>query len=223
MLLFIFVYLTMGVLGIPGLDISAAGTVNLEVEIGTRTSPLDDHWLSPSPTTTSQAATSLPHTGDPSSHASSPPLISTEPSVQTITKTISQITLVTTTAQLCTPLPGTAPPVTSSPKTSLLGTTPTHSTWNNTASFRSFKMGTLPIPSPTTSSGRNSTVSLRTGTPLSLSFNTPASAGSTVSFKTGTTPILSPTVSTGPGKNALVQQVWSLFAVTAVAFGFMCL
>ncbi|KAI0536652.1 hypothetical protein GGR58DRAFT_380269 [Xylaria digitata] len=206
-MLFIFMFLIVGVLG---LDISAAGTINLGVEIGTSTglgslNSQPDHWLPTSSTTTisltPSSATS--EAGGAGSHASRPVLISTELSTQTITKTISRITLVTATAQLCTPLSGTAPPLTSSPGTNWLGTAPTHSTRNGTVSFRSFKMGTPPIPSPT--------VSTRSG------------RGSTVSFKTGTPPIPSLTISTGAGKNALVQQVWSSFAVMVVALGLLCL
>ncbi|KAI1181636.1 hypothetical protein F5B17DRAFT_436552 [Nemania serpens] len=138
--------------------------------------------------------------GGASSRASSPALIATELSTQTVTKTISRISLVTVTAKLCTPLSEALPPVTPSPETNLFGTAPPRSTQNSTVSFRSFKMGTPPIPSPviSTSRGKSSTVSFKTGTPL----------------------IPSPTISAGLRNNTVVQQVWPSVAIVVVALGF---
>ncbi|KAI3326608.1 hypothetical protein HD806DRAFT_411898 [Xylariaceae sp. AK1471] len=212
MFFFIFALL---IVGVPGLEISATGTIDLEFEIGTSTglghlNSQPGHWLPTSSTTTQTAINLNPScatsdAGGAGSHASSPALIATEVSTQTVTRTISRITLitVTVTAQLCTPLSGTAPPMTSSPGTNLPGTAPTYLTRNSTVPFRSWKMGTPPIPSTTisTSLGRSSTVS----------------------FKMGTPPIPSPTISIGSGRNALVQQVWPSFAVIAVVLGLSCL
>ncbi|KAI0404026.1 hypothetical protein F4802DRAFT_569449 [Xylaria palmicola] len=145
----------------------------------------------------------MSNAGGASSNASGPGLIATKLPTQTVTRTISCISLVTVTAELCTSLSETVAPVTPSPETNLFGTAPTRSTQNNTVSFRSFKMGTPPIPSPviSTSLGKSNTVFFKTGTPL----------------------IPSPFISAGLGNNELVQQVWPLVAIMAVALGFSCL
>ncbi|KAK5633463.1 hypothetical protein RRF57_009178 [Xylaria bambusicola] len=206
MSLFIF---ALFIVGVPCLDLSAAGTLDIDIEIGASTTTTTSlhtphyqlgHWLSTSPTIVTQTTISL----DPScatseareagSHTSSPALIATELSTQTVTKTISRISLVTVTAGLCAPLSKTVPLITPSPKTTLYGTAPTRSTHNSTVSFRSFKMGTPPIPSPviSTSRGTSSTVVFETGTPLLPS---------------------SHSVSAGLEKKALLQQVWPFVAI----------
>ncbi|KAJ3578308.1 hypothetical protein NPX13_g2258 [Xylaria arbuscula] len=204
MLLFVFVLLMIEALG---LEISAAGTVDFDVEIITSAGPdiLDsqfDHWL-PTSSTAIQTTLSLdpshaiPDAGGSSSHASSPNLVATQSVAQTVNKTSPQITLVTTTELLCHPLSRTSLPVISTPATILPETTPIHSARNNsTVSFRSFKMGTRPTPSPTI----------------------PASSEGvgTVSFKTGTLPVPSPTISTGSGRSVLVQQAWPSLAAMAI-------
>ncbi|KAI1358030.1 hypothetical protein F5Y08DRAFT_322829 [Xylaria arbuscula] len=208
MLVFIFMSLIMGALG---LQISAAGTVDFNVEIITSAGPgyvhsQLDHWL-PTSSTATQATLSLdpsyatPDAGGSGSHAGSPALIATQLLTQTVNKTSSQITLVTTTEPFCHPLSRTSLPVISNPAIILPETTPIHSAPNNsTVSFRSFKMGTRPTPSPTI--------------PASLE------GVGTVSFKTGTLPVPSPTISTGSGRSVLVQQAWpSLAAMVIVILG----
>ncbi|KAJ3558068.1 hypothetical protein NPX13_g9794 [Xylaria arbuscula] len=214
MSLFIF---ALFIVGVPCLDLSAAGTLDINIEIGTSTTtslhtPHSQlgHWLSTSPTIVTQTTISLDPScatsdaGEAGNHASSPALIATELSTQTITRTISRTSLVTVTAGLCAPLSKTVPLITPSPKTTLYGTAPTRSTHNSTVSFRSFKMGTPPIPSPviSTNRGTSSTVVFETGTPLLPS---------------------SHSVSAGSGKKALVQQVWPFVAIMVVALGFTCL
>ncbi|KAI0977458.1 hypothetical protein F4678DRAFT_455600 [Xylaria arbuscula] len=238
MSLFIFALFIVGVLC---LDLSAAGTLGIDIEIGTSTSTTSlhtpdsqlghwpptlsitttqstispdsshtDYWLSTSPTIITQATISLDPScatsdaGGAGSHASCPALAATELSTQTVTSTISRISLVTVTAGLCAPLSKTVPLVTPSPKTNLYGTAPTRLTQNSTVSFRSYKMGTPPIPSPviSTSRGESSIVFFETGTPLIPS---------------------SPSVSAGLGKKVLAQQVWPFVAIMVVALGFSCL
>ncbi|KAI0804897.1 hypothetical protein GGR55DRAFT_690857 [Xylaria sp. FL0064] len=161
-----------------------------------------DHWL-PTSSTATQITLSLdpsyatPDAEGSGSHTGSLALIATQLLTQTVNKTSSQITLVTTTKPLCHPLSRTSLPMTSTPATILPGTTPIHSARNNsTVSFRSFKMGTRPTPSPTI----------------------PASSEGvgTVSFKTGTLPVPSPTISTGSGRSVLVQQAWPSLAAMAI-------
>ncbi|KAJ3563580.1 hypothetical protein NPX13_g8148 [Xylaria arbuscula] len=195
MLLLIFSLLIIGALG---LEISVAGTIDLNVKIITSTNPGYlhshlDHWLPTSfPTSSTAKQTSLslnPSNATPDAGQSgSPALIATQLSAQPAANTSSRIPLVTTTEPLCHPLFRTSLPITSTPATILPGTTPIHSAPNNsTVSFRSFKMGTRPTRSPTT----------------------PASSEGVgiVSFKTGILPVPSPTISTGSGRSALVQQV----------------
>ncbi|KAI1286539.1 hypothetical protein F5Y03DRAFT_389409 [Xylaria venustula] len=124
----------------------------------------------------------------------SPAPTATQSVAQTVNKTT---TLVTTTELLCHPLSRTSLPVISTPAIILPETTPIHSAPNNsTVSFRSFKMGTRPIPSPTIAASVEEI--------------------GTVSFQTGTLPVPSPTISNGSGRCALVQQVRPSFAAIII-------
>ncbi|KAI1181633.1 hypothetical protein F5B17DRAFT_261104 [Nemania serpens] len=128
----------------------------------------------------------------------SPALIATQLSAQPAANTSSRIPLVITTKLLCHhPLSITSRPVTYTLATILPGTTPIRSARNNsTVSFRSFKMGTWPIPSPTIAGS--------------------VEGIGTVSSKTGTLPVPSPIISTGLGRSVLVQQAWPSLAAMAI-------
>ncbi|KAI0802419.1 hypothetical protein GGR55DRAFT_692231 [Xylaria sp. FL0064] len=161
-----------------------------------------NHWL-PTSSTATQTTLSLdplyatPDAGGSGSHASIPNLVATQSVAQTVNKTNSQITLVTTTEPSCHPSPRTSLPVISTLAIILPETTPLHSAPNNsTVSFRSFKMGTRPIPSPTIAAS--------------------VEGIGTVSSKTGTLPVPSPTISTGLGRSVLVQQAWPSLAAMAI-------
>ncbi|KAI0388330.1 hypothetical protein F5Y17DRAFT_453257 [Xylariaceae sp. FL0594] len=138
MIFFPFAFLIVGVLG---LEISGAGTLNFDLEFGTTANSVyltsqPGHWLHT--LTASQPTNSVVLSHNPSAPqtvgSTTSNLISlpTEQSIYTVTETISQISFVTLTTRLCTPFRNLSTPA------PLLGTgsVPVHSLCCPTSTFQ---------------------------------------------------------------------------------------